>query len=63
MGVAETGDEVLVGDPMYATYEGVVRAGGRRYDTGSAATRERISDKSLRHCQPDYAENNSHFAD
>ena len=28
MGVAETGDEVLVGDPMYATYEGVVRASG-----------------------------------
>lgn len=27
-GVAETGDEVLVGDPMYATYEGVVRASG-----------------------------------
>lgn len=28
MGVAEAGDEVLVGDPMYATYEGVIRAGG-----------------------------------
>ena len=28
MGVAETGDEVLVGDPMYATYEGLVRASG-----------------------------------
>lgn len=28
MGVAETGDEVLVGDPMYATYEGVVRSSG-----------------------------------
>lgn len=28
MGVAEAGDEVLVGDPMYATYEGVVRASG-----------------------------------
>ena len=28
MGVAENGDEVLVGDPMYATYEGVVRANG-----------------------------------
>ena len=28
MGVAEAGDEVLVGDPMYATYEGVVRATG-----------------------------------
>ncbi|WP_104016910.1 pyridoxal phosphate-dependent aminotransferase [Roseovarius nitratireducens] len=27
-GVAETGDEVLVGDPMYATYEGVIRASG-----------------------------------
>lgn len=27
-GVAEQGDEVLVGDPMYATYEGVVRATG-----------------------------------
>lgn len=27
-GVAETGAEVLVGDPMYATYEGVVRASG-----------------------------------
>ncbi|UUV05464.1 MULTISPECIES: pyridoxal phosphate-dependent aminotransferase [Ruegeria] len=27
-GVAESGDEVLVGDPMYATYEGVVRASG-----------------------------------
>ena len=28
MGVAEAGDEVLVGDPMYATYEGVIRATG-----------------------------------
>lgn len=28
MGVAQAGDEVLVGDPMYATYEGVVRASG-----------------------------------
>ncbi len=27
-GVAEAGCEVLVGDPMYATYEGVIRAGG-----------------------------------
>ncbi|MBK5928597.1 pyridoxal phosphate-dependent aminotransferase [Rhodobaculum claviforme] len=27
-GVAEQGCEVLVGDPMYATYEGVIRAGG-----------------------------------
>lgn len=28
MGVAQAGDEVLVGDPMYATYEGVVAASG-----------------------------------
>jgi arginine:pyruvate transaminase len=28
MGLTETGDEVLVGDPMYATYEGVIRASG-----------------------------------
>jgi len=28
MGVAGHGDEVLVGDPMYVTYEGVVRATG-----------------------------------
>lgn len=28
MGVAAAGDEVLVGDPMYATYEGVIRASG-----------------------------------
>ena len=28
MGVAEAGDEVLAGDPMYATYEGVIRASG-----------------------------------
>jgi arginine:pyruvate transaminase len=27
-GVAEAGGEVLVGDPMYATYEGVIRASG-----------------------------------
>jgi len=27
-GIAETGGEVLVGDPMYATYEGVIRASG-----------------------------------
>jgi arginine:pyruvate transaminase len=26
MGLTETGDEVLVGDPMYATYEGVIAA-------------------------------------
>jgi len=30
MGVAEAGDEVLVGDPMYATYEGVIRASGAK---------------------------------
>ena len=29
-GVAETGDNVLVGDPMYATYEGVIRASGAK---------------------------------
>ncbi len=28
MAVSETGDDVLVGDPMYATYEGVIRATG-----------------------------------
>lgn len=28
MGLVETGDEVLMGDPMYATYEGCVRATG-----------------------------------
>ncbi|UWQ93414.1 pyridoxal phosphate-dependent aminotransferase [Rhodobacteraceae bacterium M382] len=28
MGVADHGDQVLVGDPMYATYEGVIRATG-----------------------------------
>ncbi|MBE1283345.1 MAG: aminotransferase class I/II-fold pyridoxal phosphate-dependent enzyme [Rhodobacteraceae bacterium] len=28
LAVAEAGDEVLVGDPMYATYEGVIRASG-----------------------------------
>src|SRR5690606_21164804 len=28
MGLAEPGGEVLVGDPMYATYEAVIRAGG-----------------------------------
>ena len=28
MGVAEAGCDVLVGDPMYATYEGVIRASG-----------------------------------
>jgi arginine:pyruvate transaminase len=28
MGVASHGDEVLVGDPMYVTYEGVIRATG-----------------------------------
>ncbi len=28
LGVAEAGCEVLVGDPMYATYEGVIRASG-----------------------------------
>lgn len=27
-GIAQTGDEVLVGDPMYATYEGVIAACG-----------------------------------
>jgi arginine:pyruvate transaminase len=27
-GVAESGDEVLVGDPMYATYEGVIASSG-----------------------------------
>jgi len=27
-GIAEAGDEVIVGDPMYATYEGVIAASG-----------------------------------
>lgn len=30
MGLAEAGDEVLVGDPLYATYDGVIRAAGAR---------------------------------
>ncbi|MGB5067672.1 MAG: pyridoxal phosphate-dependent aminotransferase [Albidovulum sp.] len=29
-GLTETGDEVLVGDPMYATYEGIIAASGAR---------------------------------
>ena len=29
-GIAEAGDEVIVGDPMYATYEGVIAASGAR---------------------------------
>lgn len=29
-GLVETGDEVLVGDPMYATYEGVITAHGAK---------------------------------
>lgn len=28
MGLAEAGDEVIVGDPMYATYEGVIKSCG-----------------------------------
>ena len=28
LGVAEAGQQVLVGDPMYATYEGVIRSSG-----------------------------------
>ncbi|MEM7462260.1 MAG: pyridoxal phosphate-dependent aminotransferase [Pseudomonadota bacterium] len=28
MGIAEAGNDVLVGDPMYATYEGVIRSTG-----------------------------------
>ncbi len=30
MGLTETGDEVLIGDPMYATYEGVISASGAK---------------------------------
>jgi len=30
MGVAEAGDEVIVGDPMYATYESVILASGAK---------------------------------
>ena len=30
MGLTEAGDEVIAGDPMYATYEGVIRASGAR---------------------------------
>ncbi|PPB79467.1 arginine:pyruvate transaminase [Albidovulum inexpectatum] len=30
MGIGEEGAEILVGDPMYATYEGVIRASGAR---------------------------------
>jgi arginine:pyruvate transaminase len=52
LGVAEAGCEVLVGDPMYATYEGVIRASGAdmvavplrpengfRFDAGDMASR------------------------
>lgn len=28
LGVAQAGDQVLVGDPMYATYQGIIRASG-----------------------------------
>lgn len=28
MGIAETGDEVITGDPLYATYDGVIRSTG-----------------------------------
>ena len=28
MGLAEEGDEIITGDPLYATYDGVVRATG-----------------------------------
>jgi arginine:pyruvate transaminase len=28
LGLAEAGDEVLVGDPLYATYDGIIRASG-----------------------------------
>ena len=28
LGLVETGDEVLVGDPLYATYDGLIRASG-----------------------------------
>lgn len=30
LGLAEAGDDVLVGDPLYATYEGVIRATGAK---------------------------------
>jgi arginine:pyruvate transaminase len=33
MGLAEAGDEVLVGDPLYATYEGVVASSGATIKT------------------------------
>ena len=33
MGIAEAGDEVLVGDPFYATYEGAIRATGAELAT------------------------------
>jgi len=57
MGVAESGDEVLVGDPMYATYEGVVRASGAEmvpvplrpehgFRIQAADIAERITDKT-----------------
>jgi arginine:pyruvate transaminase len=38
-GIAENGDEVLVGDPMYATYEGVIRPAGPKCGAGAAAGR------------------------
>ncbi|MBB4183889.1 pyridoxal phosphate-dependent aminotransferase [Sinorhizobium terangae] len=31
LGLVETGDAVLVGDPLYATYEGVIRSTGAHY--------------------------------
>ncbi|MEM9106310.1 MAG: pyridoxal phosphate-dependent aminotransferase [Pseudomonadota bacterium] len=52
MGVAEAGDEVLVGDPMYATYGGVIRASGAtvvpvplRHEDGFRIRAEDISER------------------
>ena len=42
MGLAEEGDEVLVGDPLYATYEGVVRAAGATMRTVPLHARHRF---------------------
>jgi arginine:pyruvate transaminase len=36
------GDEVIVLDPIYATYEGVVGASGARIGHGAAASRDRV---------------------
>jgi aspartate/methionine/tyrosine aminotransferase len=52
--LVETGDEVLIGDPMYATYEGLIAQTGATAVPSDPAPRKRVPDAGRRCRRPDH---------